>query len=229
MAKRTPALVSQYLEGISSRALEQYAPVIRGFVGRRNGIYALYKGHRLYYVGLATNLRARLRHHLKDRHRGAWDTFSVYLTVGDYHLRELESLAIRIASPKGNSQKGGFRKADNLARAFRRSIKKVHSNEIARLITGRVMPEPERSSKNDSSVPLAEYVSKPFPIRYTYKGRIHRGHVRRDGRIRFKSRLYNSPSKPASRIRGGEAANGWFCWQYERAPSDWVPLDTLRR
>lgn len=229
MAKRAPALVSQYLEGISSRALEQYAPVIRGFVGRRNGIYALYKGHRLYYVGLATNLRTRLRHHLKDRHRGAWDTFSVYLTVGDHHLRELESLAIRIASPKGNSQKGGLRRADNLARAFRRSIKKVHQNEIARLITGRVKPEPERSSTSDSAVPLAQYVGKPFPIRYTYKGKIYWARVRRDGRVRFKSRLYNAPSKPASRIRGGKATNGWFCWYYERAPSDWVPLDTLRR
>jgi len=84
-------LVSQYLEGISSRALEQYAPVISEFVAHRHGVYALYKGRRLYYVGLASNLRNRLRHHLQDKHRGAWDTFSVYLTVGGNHLRELEA------------------------------------------------------------------------------------------------------------------------------------------
>ncbi len=31
----------------------------------------------LYYVGLAKDLRWRLKHHLKDHHHAPWDRFSV--------------------------------------------------------------------------------------------------------------------------------------------------------
>jgi hypothetical protein len=79
-------LVTQYLETISGTALDKYQKVIRDYVKRRHGIYALYRRDRLYYVGLATNLRNRLNHHLKDKHKGRWDRFSVYLTIGDTHL-----------------------------------------------------------------------------------------------------------------------------------------------
>ncbi len=203
--------------------------MIREFVRNRHGVYALYKGPKLYYVGLASDLRVRLRHHLQDRHRGAWDSFSVYLTVGSHHLRELESLTIRIAAPKGNSLKGGFRRAQNLARAFRRSIRAYQTREAAQLFTGLIRPKIDTRAARDSGIALATYVKKSFPIRFAYKGRRHLARVRADGRIRFKGQLYNSPSAPAIHICGGRAANGWRCWQYERAPSDWVPLDTLRQ
>src|SRR2546427_5664190 len=107
-------LVSQYLEHISGTALDQYQKIIRGLVQKRSGVYALYRRDRLYYVGLASNLRNRLNHHLRDKHRNKWDRFSVYLTIGDSHLKELESLVLRIAHPKGNNQGGKFSSAENL-------------------------------------------------------------------------------------------------------------------
>ena len=113
MAKHTP-LVSQYLEKISRAALEKHQRIIREYVAKRHGIYALYRGNRLYYVGLASNLRNRLRHHLRDRHGQSWDRFSVYLTIGDSHIKELESLVLRIVSPPGNKLVGKFGKAENL-------------------------------------------------------------------------------------------------------------------
>lgn len=91
-------LVCQHLENISRDALENYQAVIKEFVKGRHGIYALYKKDKLYYVGLASNLRNRLKHHLRDRHAHTWDRFSVYLTIKDEHLKELESLILRIAS-----------------------------------------------------------------------------------------------------------------------------------
>jgi hypothetical protein len=69
------------LEHISWRVLDEYPEVIRRLIRTKSGIYALYRGHRLYYVGLADNLMGRLKGHLRDRHRGLWDRFSVYLTV----------------------------------------------------------------------------------------------------------------------------------------------------
>ena len=74
-------LVCQHLEHISRDALETYQRIIKSFVKGRHGIYALYKKDKLYYVGLASNLRNRLKHHLRDRHANRWDRFSVYLTI----------------------------------------------------------------------------------------------------------------------------------------------------
>ncbi len=74
MTKRAQ-LVSQHLENISSEALDKYQDVIRSYVRGRQGIYALYRRNKLYYVGLASNLRNRLKHHLRDRHKGIWDRY----------------------------------------------------------------------------------------------------------------------------------------------------------
>ena len=76
-------LVCQHLEDISRDALEKHQKIIKQYVRRRNGVYALYRKGKLYYVGLAKNLRSRLTHHLRDRHSNAWDRFSVYLTLGE--------------------------------------------------------------------------------------------------------------------------------------------------
>ncbi len=43
------ALVSQYLENISREALEKYQNIIRRYVRRRQGVYALYRRKKLYY------------------------------------------------------------------------------------------------------------------------------------------------------------------------------------
>ena len=102
MAKRSKQLVSEYLENISRKALHKYQPLIREYVKGKKGVYALYRGYRLKYVGLATDLRKRLRRHLRDRHAHSWDKFSVYLTKSDEHLRELEALVLRIAAPREN-------------------------------------------------------------------------------------------------------------------------------
>ena len=67
MAKRKrSALVSQYLEGISRTALAEYQPFFREQARRRNGVYALYQRKKLYYVGLARDLRGRLKTQLSD-------------------------------------------------------------------------------------------------------------------------------------------------------------------
>ena len=70
-------LVCQHLENLSRVALEKYQDIIRDYVRHRHGIYALYRKDRLYYVGLAANLRSRLTAHLRDRHAGTWDRFSI--------------------------------------------------------------------------------------------------------------------------------------------------------
>jgi len=233
MPNRTP-LVCQYLEKISRDALEEYQATIRDYVRRRHGVYALYRRNRLYYVGLASNLRNRLRHHLKDQHGKSWDRFSVYLTIGDSHIKELESLILRVISPPGNKLIGKFARAENLRVRLGRAIRQQQRSELQELMGRRQsvgkqtrVPRSKRVKTGRKPV-LAEYVTGKLRLKARYKGRTLRAFVRKSGSIRFKGRTYNSPSLAAIAVCR-RSCNGWTFWSYERAPGDWVLLNTLRK
>ena len=134
MKSRKGQLVCQHLENISRKALENYQKIIKEYVKGRHGVYALYRKNNLYYVGLASNLRNRLTTHLRDRHANTWDSFSVYLTIKDSHLRELETLILKIASPKGNRQSGKFIKSQDLKPLFKKKISNAQQKELASLL-----------------------------------------------------------------------------------------------
>ena len=233
MSKRTP-LVCQHLENISRAALEQYEDIVRQFVRQRQGVYALYRRGKLYYVGLASNLRSRLGHHLKDRHADSWDRFSVYLTIGDSHLRELESLILRIVKPSGNKQKGQFLKSEDLRQQFGRGVRAQMRNQFSELFGGRLAlqqgkPESAKVEAKAHKAVLAGYITGPLKLRARYKGKMQYARVRRDGSILFDGKNFTSPSTVAAVARQTPTCNGWTFWQYERAPGDWVLLDQLRK
>lgn len=153
-----------------------------------------------YYAGLASDLRGRLNRHLRDRHTERWDTFSVYLTIGDQHLRELESLILRVVQPPGNRQLGKFSGAQNLNRQFAREIAKKQRMERDRIL-GRESLSQEKE----------EGLGQSRRIRGKYKGTFIRARLRPDKRVRMKGKLYGSPSAAASAVRK-KATNGWSFW-----------------
>ena len=120
--KKHRRLVQGNLERISSKVFDIYHNEITELVGRQHGVYVLYKKNRLYYVGLAKNLRGRVKHHLKDRHGKKWDSFSLYLIRNVNYLRELESLLVHIAEPKGNIARGRFARSENLLDALKKMM-----------------------------------------------------------------------------------------------------------
>lgn len=233
MAKHTP-LVSQYLEKISRAVLVKHQDIIREYVGKRHGVYALYRGNRLYYVGLATNLRSRLRDHLRNRHGLSWDHFSVYLTIGDSHIKELESLVVRIVNPRGNKQEGKFTKAENLKNRLRRAIRQQQRNELEELMGGQkrktpVKPTPTVPKSRKGRLPvLSKYISTPLKLKAKFKNKTVTARVVRNGTIRFAGKTYFSPSL-AGAAACNRPCNGWTFWSYERAPGDWVRLNELRK
>jgi hypothetical protein len=223
-------LVSQHLENISRTALEKYQNILKEYVKGRHGVYALYsKGH-LYYVGLASNLRNRLKTHLTDRHAQTWDSFSVYLTINDSHLHELETLILKIASPKGNKQSGNFINAQNLKPIFKKAVTKAQQKELIKLGLKKstVVAKSKITVQKGRKPVLAPYVKNRFEIRLRYKGKTRKAMVRKDGTILSAGKVYNSPSMAARAIKQ-RASNGWVNWSYQRAPGDWVLLDFLRR
>jgi len=48
---KADSIVSAYLEHVSGALLERYPKVIRELIQGRSGIYALYKGEKIYYIG----------------------------------------------------------------------------------------------------------------------------------------------------------------------------------
>jgi hypothetical protein len=220
------------LENISRHALEEYQDIIREYVRHRQGVYALYRRGKLYYVGLASNLRSRLAHHLKDRHGESWDRFSVYLTIGDSHLRELESLILRIVKPSGNKVKGKFAKSEDIRRRFGRAVRARMHDELSELLGKAciVKPRKPKVKQADGRKPtLAEYITRPIRLRARFKGKSIIARVRRNGMIRVNGKTFSSPSLAAAFACGRRTCNGWAFWQYERAPGDWVLLDNLRK
>jgi hypothetical protein len=213
---KKPKLVTQYLEHISREGFETHTDIIKQFVGKKMGVYALYRRGKLYYVGLASDLTSRVDHHRKNRHKDSWDTFSVYLTIGDQHLRELEALAIRVAMPVGNRQVGKFAGANDLKREFDRKIAYKQKAERDRIF-GRETEEQESSG-----------LKRSIRIRRRFKGKLIWASLRKDFRVRYNKTLYNSVSAAATAARK-KPTNGWGFWEYESSPGNWVSIDELRQ
>lgn len=230
MAERQKHLVIQHADQMSRRILEEHQDVVRAYVKGKVGVYALYKKSRLYYVGLASNLRSRLKAHLKDRHGDAWDTFSIYLTVSNDHLRELEALVLRITMPKGNRSKTKFAKSQDLKSYFKRIVADGHKKEMRRLFgpTATEVQRVRQAPKKGKAPALAAYFTRRTRIKWTYKGVEYRATVHPTGHIRFKGRTFNSPSVAASHI-SKRPTGGWHAWRYEASPGQWEQLDALRK
>lgn len=235
MPRRPLPLVTEYLEDVRRHAFEEYAAVMDRHSRRKPGIYALYKRGRLYYVGLAKDLRNRLKTHLKDRHAKAWDTFRLYLTIDNRHMKELESLLIRIARPEGNKQVGRFARASNLKRKFDKDIDEEHKARRLALYGPRTRAEArdarkaaKRTRKRPRGVDrFAGLVPRTVHVRWIYKGELHKARFRKDGKLRYAGRLYDNPSDAAPTICG-RRCNGWGIWKYQRSPGVWVPIKELR-
>lgn len=223
-------LVLQHLENVSWRLLSEYPDLVRKMIRRRSGIYALYRRNKLYYVGLASNLMGRLNGHLRDRHHGLWDRFSVYLTVRDEHIKELESLVLRIVHPSGNKQTGKFARSQGLLQALDRLMRDADADRRARLLGGYVAERRTRikTAKGKGARVLAGIWDRSTPLRGWHKGRILRATVRTDGRIHFAKTFYDTPSAAAA-VAVGHTCNGWSFWHHRNEKGEWVPLKAFKR
>jgi GIY-YIG catalytic domain len=88
-----------------------------------SGVYALYNGEKLYYVGLAKDLYNRLRWHTKNKHRGRWDRFAIFRVRRVRYLKDMETLLLQIAEPPGNSLGGRLHRDADLTRVLREVLR----------------------------------------------------------------------------------------------------------
>jgi hypothetical protein len=144
----------------------------------------------------------------------------------------LESLSLRIVKPKGNEVKGKFRSSQDLRRKFAKDIRMLYRRELAMLLGRELLEEAVGEKLNHKGKRrgpvLAAYVSGPLKLRAMHRGKTLRAHVRRDGSVRFRGKVYRSPSAAGAAAVGG-ACNGWWFWKFERAPGDWIRLRELKK
>lgn len=226
---RGKRLVTAHLEGVSWRVLEDYPEIIKGMIKGRAGVYALYKGDNLYYVGLASNLAGRLRTHLKDRHKGAWNRFSVYLTLRDEHIRELESLLLRIVNPEGNKVRGKFVRSQNLYPTLNKAITEYDADKRAQILGGWVEKRRQavRAKRAKGKGALKGLVNRRLTLKGWRDGWEYTASLRKDGTIQYDGEVFDTPNA-AARASLGKPAAGWHFWHYKNEDGEWVRLQNLK-
>ncbi|HET6273082.1 MAG TPA: hypothetical protein VFG32_08875 [Bacteroidota bacterium] len=228
-------LVTSNLERISSKVFDEYHDEITQLVGRRHGVYSLYKRERLYYVGLAKDLRSRLDGHLKDKHASKWDSFSLYLIRNVNYLRELESLIIHVADPKANIHKGRFARSTNLRSTLEELMEERDRAKRAEILAGHSRKKKKRRRRRSRQrktsgrrANLAGLLSSGTELRARYRKKEYVASVDGTGRISIDDKTFSSPSAAGSFVRNGKATDGWMFWTYKNEVSKWVKIDELR-
>jgi len=217
-----PSLVRGYIERIKRKALSQFRTEVVDLARGQHGVYALYKGKRLYYVGLAKDLSRRLRNHLGDRHASKWNEFSLYLVRREHHIREMEALLIRIADPSGNKQRGRLRDSKNLKPDLHNTIKKRALDELATILATK-----RRQGRGRGRVSRADEAQEALRkirgkrIRGWRDGVEFKAYVTRAGWIRYRGYDYAQPTEVAKKALGAEKrVNGWAFWHFRRDGED---------
>ena len=233
--KRKPrAVVIGHLERVSRRIFDKYQRQITDMIRGRHGVYALYRHNKLYYIGLAGNLRNRIKTHLKDKHGSSWNYFSLYVFKSESHIRELEALLLRIAYPEGNRQRGKLRGSKDLQPILKQQVKAQQSQELNDLF--RLHRPPARNShkaKKRSTSKADRPLKGIFPtgkmIYCKYKGKPAKAWVCSNGRIKYNGQYYDHPSTVGKAVRGGKSTNGWRLWKYKNKSGELVHISELRK
>jgi hypothetical protein len=228
-------IVVGHLEKISSRVFDDYRNRITELIRGEHGVYALYRREKLYYVGLATDLRKRINQHLRDRHEKKWTHFSLYILRKSDHLRELETLLLRIADPTGNYVKGKLQRSKDLRPALKVMItedfKKSMDDILGIRKKGRRKKEKGigKVRGTGGEPPLKGLMKNGKGIYRNYKGKTFKGIVYSSGIIRLRGKRYLTPTAAALSIVDRGTVNGWNFWKYKDGKGNLVPLKKLRK
>lgn len=233
-AKRTAKpIVESYLERIGQKVFKDFSSVITALIKGNQGIYALYKRDKLYYIGLASNLKNRIKHHLNDKHKNYWTHFSLYIISKQEHIKEFESVILRVAYPKGNTVKGKLSRAKNLRPSLKRQLKAEWERQIDDIIGGKKKKAVKSKVKKTKAGKAERPLNRIFPggkVLYAkYKGKEHKAWVNHIGRIRFNGKYYDTPTAAGKAIITKGAVNGWNFWKYKDKSGELRKIANLRK
>ena len=226
-------IVVGHLEKISSKVFDQYRKQITDMIRGNYGVYGLYRRDKLYYIGLATDFRRRINQHLRDRHKGKWNYFSLYLIRKIDHLPEIEALLVRIAKPGGNKQRAKLKRSKNLSPRLKRLLTEDTKRIIEEILGIEKPVKRKRKIVKEKTVrkerPLKGLVRGYQSIYASYKGKQYKAKVLPSGSVKFNDKIYNTPTGAATAIIDRGAVNGWNFWKYKDTSGNLLPISRLRK
>lgn len=92
--------VKCFLDRKDRIGFELFLPKYRKVIAESSGIYVLYKGNKLVYIGVAQNLLNKTVWNLRDKNKKVWDKISLYVIEKHLFSKYLETINFRIAEPK---------------------------------------------------------------------------------------------------------------------------------
>lgn len=233
--RKTRAIIAGHLEKIGSRVFDDFSSVITDLIKGNQGIYALFKKDRLYYVGLASNLKGRIKAHIRDRHHHKWTHFSLYIIRKEDHIREIESLVLRVAYPKGNKVRGKLKQSKDLRPLLKRMLKEEWIKQLGGIIGSRIKPisriEKVKMIPENNGRPLKGLLRNDQRIYCSYKGKNHKARVMPSGLIKVypSGKLFSSPSLAGMAVTKKQTMNGWKFWKYKDGNGELAYIDQLRK
>lgn len=203
-------IIAKKLQNIGIKALKDFSAILTDIVGEDQGIYALYKGNKLYYIGRANNLQRRLSHHLRNRHKNKWDRFSLFIVRNEKYISDLESLLITICEPVGNHAHP-HSGASDLKKEFSDRVDALHADEKNLLLGSKAKCKKKR------------YI----PLWATYKSKMYRAVFNcQSNAVKYHNIEYSSPSAAARAITNNHV-NGLIFWKSKDKKGNLVPLKKL--
>lgn len=219
------SLVINRVEKVSKDLFRKYFSLITELVGNSPGIYALYDGSELYYVGKSTDLKKRVKQHLRDRHLASWTHFSLYLVRKAEHIHEIESLLVRIANPQGNRIVPRGKSSGPLLKKLMQMVRQKQVDEFQGLFgISKAKKQSIRGESFEGKRTLKGLVSKPTPLFREYKGKKYTATLNSDGTITVKNKKYSTPTAAAKTVVDRSTVNGWHFWYIEDLNGDWIKL-----
>jgi len=148
--------------------------------------------------------------HLRDKHKGKWDTFSIYLTINVGHMKEIESLILRVARPPGNSVGGKPSASRDLVRAVRKEIRAKLDRETDLLI-GRIKATTgETIDAKEEAGALLYFLPRGAQLRATNRGKTFKARLLKNGRFGMTALTISQSHKLPPRLSKGPQMAGGF-------------------
>jgi hypothetical protein len=228
----TRSLLVNTLENVSKKAFKECYEEITYLTGDSPGIYALYDGPELYYVGKSTDLRNRVKSHLHDRHYASWSHFSLFLVRRAEHISEIESLLVRIANPEGNRKVPKGRTDGQMRKKLKGLVKQKYRTIVEEMFgekikTKRIVTPGAKAASTHRK--LKGLVQCKKTLYRTYKGKDYKATITPTGTIKVGDKNFASPTAAAEAVAHRKGINGWTFWYIKNKDGEWVRLSDYVR
>jgi len=190
-------MIPYQLHKASIDVLLEYEKALIDKIGDNGGIYVLYKGKKIYYIGKAIKLKQRIKQHFTDKHKNKWDHFSLYVVSDKKFIPQLERVLISMIKPSGNNlfYQREIKRAE-------KELKKAISDLMQKHIDCLFYKEEPRKNKTKYKI-----------IKKAYKGKVYTAILNRDGTVKYKNKIYPSLTAAAKQICKYKSISGPRFWK----------------